>query len=104
MAVRTLRAVRQHALPFWRYWNRSLDPGWAMGLGAQVFVLTWCWLFVGGWLAIGSALLFAAGLYRYTRESVREYRQIIRQDDGPPSGDRFEVHDRHDIFRRFPWQ
>jgi hypothetical protein len=102
--MRRLRAVTRHALPFWRYWNRPLEPGWAMGLGAQVFVLTWCWLFAGGWLAVGSALLFAAGLYRYTTESFREYRSTIRQDDGPPSGDRFEVHDRHDIFRRFPWQ
>lgn len=93
MAVRWLRALRRHALPFWRYWNRPLAPDWALGLGAQAILLICSWAFVGGLLAVFSCVLFAAGLFRYTADSARQYRKALR------GGGRHEIHDRNDIFR-----
>lgn len=101
---RPVRAVRRHALPFWRHWNRPMESRWAADfLISTAGALACCLLWKGFW-AWWSAAWFTLLVIKYTRVSWREYRKALDCDDQEGDGDRFEVHDRHDIFRRFPWQ
>jgi hypothetical protein len=101
--VRIVRGVRRHALPFWRCWNRPMESVWRLCFFIEFILLVYNAPLGLTWLAY-SIFLFTATVILWTCETVRQYRKESGRNDGPPGGDRFEVHDRHDIFRRFPWQ
>ena len=99
-----LKALGRHALPFARYWCRPLEQPWRSGLRTDLVLLVISCTLIGGWVSECFFAWFLISVIGYTRWTLRQYRAGRGRDDEPPGGDRYEVHDRHDTFRRSPWQ
>jgi len=104
-----LRPVREHWKPFWKYARGPHHTNWDRG--RRIVALGWVAAFFAreqtrGWLALLALYLLCAAGSLWHRVSC--YRQSLRdkKDDDtqpPQAGDRYELIDARDTFRRFPW-